>query len=122
MWLYTAQNVVNIPVICSYTGELICPQIPQNEERKISTDSSNRIVHLQEVLPTNFTIFSSFSMIMASIATQWILVPRIFAALDFPRKNGLTRACPGRKPQMTTPKLESWFSFGLFQPPETYLL
>ena len=92
MWLYTAQNVVNIPVICSYTGELICPQMPQNEERNISTDSSNRIVHLQEVLPTNFTIFSSFSMIMASIATQWILVPRIFAALDFPRKNGLTRA------------------------------
>ena len=81
MWLYTAQNVVNIPVICSYTGELICPQMPQNEERNISTDSSNRIVHLQEVLPTNFTIFSSFSMIMASIATQSILVPRIFAAL-----------------------------------------
>ena len=64
----TAQNVVNIPVICSYTGELICPQMPQNEERNISTDSNNRIVHLQEVLPTNFTIFSSFSMIMAAIA------------------------------------------------------
>ena len=92
MWLYTAQNVVNIPVICSYTGELICPQMPQNEERNISTDSSNRIVHLQEVLPTNFTIFSSFSMIMASIPQQSILVPRIFAALDFPRKNRLTRA------------------------------
>ena len=70
MWLHTAQNVVNIPVIYSYTGELICPQMPQNEERNISTDSSNRIVHLQGVLPTNFTIFSSFSMIMASIATQ----------------------------------------------------
>ena len=92
MWLYTAQNVVDIPVICSYTGELICPQMPQNEERNISTDSSNRIVHLQEVLPTNFTIFSSFSMIMASIPQQWILVPRIFAALDFPRKNRFTRA------------------------------
>ena len=64
----TAQNVVNIPVICSYTSELICPQMPQNEERNISTDSNNRIVHLQEVLPTNFTIFSSFSMIMAAIA------------------------------------------------------
>ena len=63
----TAQNVVNIPVICSYTGELICPQMPQNEERNISTDSNNRIVHLQDVLPTNFTIFSSFSMIMAAI-------------------------------------------------------
>ena len=87
MWLYPAQNVVNIPVICSYTGELICPQMPQNEERNISTDSNNRIVHLQEVLPTNFTIFSSFSMIMASIAQQWVLVPRIFAALDFSRKN-----------------------------------
>ena len=92
MWLHTAQNVVNIPVIYSYTGELICPQMPQNEERNISTDSSNRIVHLQGVLPTNFTIFSSFSMIMASIPQQSILVPRIFAALDFPRKNRLTRA------------------------------
>ena len=29
-------------------------------------------------------------MIMASIAQQWVLVPRILAALDFPRKNGLT--------------------------------
>ena len=94
MWLHTAQNVVNIPVIYSYTGELICLQMPQNEERNISTDSSNRIVHLQEVLPTNFTIFSSFSMIMASIAQQSILVPRIFAALYFPRKNRLTRATP----------------------------
>ena len=94
MWLYSAQNVVNIPVNCSYTGELICPQMPQNEERNISTDSSNRIVHLQGVLPTNFTIFSSFSMIMASIAKQWVLVPRIFAALDFPRKNRLTRVLP----------------------------
>ena len=65
MWLYPAQNVVNIPVICSYTGELICPQMPQNEERNISTDSSSRIVHLQGVLPPNFTIFSSISMIMA---------------------------------------------------------
>ena len=63
-----AQNVVNIPVICSYTGELICPQMPQNEERNISTDSSNRTVHLQEVLPTNFTIFSLFSMITPAIA------------------------------------------------------
>ena len=90
----TAQNVVNIPVICSYTGELICPQMPQNEERNISTDSNNRIVHLQDVLPTNFTIFSSFSMIMAAIAqSQWVLAPRIFAALDFPRKIGL----PGYK-------------------------
>ena len=59
MWLYSAQNVVNIPVICSYTGELICPQMPQNEERNISTDSSSRIVHLQEVLLPNFTFFSS---------------------------------------------------------------
>ena len=91
MWLYSAQNVVNIPVICSYTGELICPQMPQNEERNISTDSSSRIVHLQGVLPPNFTIFSSISMIMASIAQQWVFVPRIFAALDFPRKNRLTR-------------------------------
>ena len=33
MWLYRAQNVVNIPLICSYNGELICPQMPQNEER-----------------------------------------------------------------------------------------
>ena len=64
----TAQNVVNIPVICSYTGELIFPQMPQNEERNTSTDSNNRIVHLQDVLPTNFPIFSSFSMIMAAIA------------------------------------------------------
>ena len=64
----TAQNVVNIPVICSYTGELICPKMPQNEERNISTDSNDRIVHFQEVLPTNFTIFSPFSMIMAAIA------------------------------------------------------
>ena len=69
MWLYSAQNVVNIPVNCSYTGELICPQMQQNEERNISTDSSSsRIVHLQGVLPPNFTIFSSFSMIMAAIA------------------------------------------------------
>ena len=87
MWLYSAQNVVNIPVICSYTGELICPQMPQNEERNISTDSSSRIVHLQEVLPQKFTIFSPISMITASIAQQWVLVPRIFAALDFPRKS-----------------------------------
>ena len=29
-------------------------------------------------------------MIMASIAQQWVLVPRILAALEFPRKNGLT--------------------------------
>ena len=79
MWLYTAQNVVDIPVICSYTGELICPQMPQNEERNISTDRSNRIVHFQEVLPTNFTIFSSFSMIMASIATQWFSFPESWA-------------------------------------------
>ena len=64
----TAQNVVNIPVICSYTGEIICPQLPQNEERNISTGSNNRTVHFQDVLPTNFTIFSSFSMIMAAIA------------------------------------------------------
>ena len=91
MWLFTAQNVVNIPVIYSYTGEWICPQIPQNKERNISTDSNNRIVHLQEVLPTNFTIFSWISMLMASIAQQWALVPRIFAALDFPRKNRFTR-------------------------------
>ena len=59
MWLYSAQNVVNIPVICSYTGELICPQMPQNEERNICTDSSSRIVHLQEVLLPNSTFFSS---------------------------------------------------------------
>ena len=91
MWLYSAQNVVNIPANCSYTGELICPQMPQNEDRNISTDSSSRIVHLQGVLPTNFTIFSSISMIMASIAQQWVFVPRIFAALDFSRKNRLTR-------------------------------
>ena len=91
MWLYSAQNVVNIPVNCSYTGELICPQMPQNEERNISTDSSSRIVYLQGVLPPNFTIFSSISMIMASIAQQWVFVPRIFAALDFPRKNRLTQ-------------------------------
>ena len=45
MWLYTAQNVVNIPVICSYTDEWICPKMPQNEERNITTGSSNRIVH-----------------------------------------------------------------------------
>ena len=64
----TAQNVVNIPVICSYTGEIICPQLPQNEERNISTGNNNRTVHFQDVLPTNFTIFSSFSMIMAAIA------------------------------------------------------
>ena len=96
----TAQNVVNIPVICSYTGELICPQMPQNEERNISTDSSSRIVHLQEILPTNFTIFSLFSMIMASIAQQWILVPRTFAALDFPRKIGW----PGYYPKWPHPK------------------
>ena len=75
MWLYSAQNVVNIPVNCSYTGELICPQMPQNEERNISTDSSNRIVHLQEVLPTNISNFSSISMIMASIAQQWFSFP-----------------------------------------------
>ena len=92
MWLYTAQNVVNIPVICSYTGEWICPQMPQNEERNISTDRSNRIVHLQEVLPTNISNFSSISMVMTSIAQQWILVPRIFAALDFSRRSRLTRA------------------------------
>ena len=60
MWLYTAQNVVNISVTCSYTGEWICPKMPQNEERNFSTDSSNRIVHLQHVLPTNFSILSSF--------------------------------------------------------------
>ena len=66
----TEQNVVNIPVICSYTGEIICPQLPQNEERNIFTGSNNRIVHFQDVSPTNFTIFSSFSMIMAAI-TQY---------------------------------------------------
>ena len=87
MWLYPAQNVVNIPVICSYTGELICPQMPQNEERNISTDSSSRIVHLHEVLLQKFTIFSPISIITASIARQRLLVPRIFAALDFPPKN-----------------------------------
>ena len=75
MWLCTAQNVVNIPVICSYNGEWICPQMPQNEERNISTDRSNRIVHLQKVLPTNISIFSSISMIMASIAQQWFPFP-----------------------------------------------
>ena len=63
------------------------PQMPQNEERNIPTDSSSRIVHLQEVLPQKFTIFSPISMITASIAQQWVLVPRIFAALDFPRKS-----------------------------------
>ena len=103
MWLYSSQNVVNIPVICSYTGELICPQMPQNEER--NDDGSSRIVHLQEVFPPNFTIFSSISMIMASIAQQWVLVPRIFAALDFPQND--------IKPQMTRPKI---------QRPETFLL
>ena len=60
MWLYTAQNVVNISVICSYTGEWIFPKMPQNEERNFSTGSSNRMVHLQDVLLTNFNIFSSF--------------------------------------------------------------
>ena len=66
----TTQNMVNIPVICSYTGEIICPQLPHNEERNISIDSNNTTVHFQDVLPTNFTIFSSFSMTMAAI-TQY---------------------------------------------------
>ena len=60
MWLYTAQNVVNISVICSFTGEWICPKMPQNEERNFSTGSSNRMVHFQNVLTTNFSILSSF--------------------------------------------------------------
>ena len=64
MWSYTAQNVVNILVIYSYTGEWICPKMPQNEERNlflyVSTGSSNRMVHLQDVLPTNFSIFPSY--------------------------------------------------------------
>ena len=46
MWLYTAENVVNISVICSYTGEWICPKMPQKEERNFSKGSSNRMVHL----------------------------------------------------------------------------
>ena len=46
MWLYIAQNVVDISVICSYTDEWICPKMPQNEERNSSTGSSNRMVHL----------------------------------------------------------------------------
>ena len=46
MWLYIAQNVVDISVICSYTDEWICPKMPQNEERNFSTGSSNRMVHL----------------------------------------------------------------------------
>ena len=45
MWLYTAQNVVNISVICSYNGGWICPKMPQNDERNFSTGSSNRMVH-----------------------------------------------------------------------------
>ena len=102
----------NIPVICSYTGEWICPKMPQNEERNISTGFSDKIVHLQQVLPPNVSILSSFSVIMASIAQQWVLVPRNFAALDFPRKMRLT--------QMTTPKIESWFCFGRFRRPESY--
>ena len=88
--------------------------MPQNEERNISTAFSDKIVHLQQVLPTNVSIFSSFSMIMSSIAQQWVLVPRNFAALDFPRKMRLT--------QMTTPKIESSFCFGRFRRPESYLL
>ena len=63
MWLYTAQNVVNISVICSYNGGWICPKMPQNEERNFSTGSSNRMVHLQDVLPTNSSILSSFRRI-----------------------------------------------------------
>ena len=86
--------------------------MPQNEERNISTGFSDKIVHLQQVLPTNVSIFSSFSMIMSSIAQQWVLVPRNFAALDFPRKMRLT--------QMTTPKIESSFCFGRFRRPESY--
>ena len=61
MW---SQNVVNISVICSYTGEWICPKMQQNEERNLfiyfSTGSSNRMVHLQDVFPTNFSIFFSY--------------------------------------------------------------
>ena len=60
MWLYTAQSVVNISVICSYNGGWICPKMPQNEERNFFTGSSNRMVHLQDVLPTNSRILSSF--------------------------------------------------------------
>ena len=60
MWLYTAQNVVNMSVICIYNGGWICPKMPQNEEHNFSTGSSNRIVHLQDVLPTNFNMLSSF--------------------------------------------------------------
>ena len=80
MWLYTAQNVVNIPVICSYTDEWICPKMPQNEERHITTGSSNRIVHSQEVLTTNFSIFSSF-------CRRWSWLPLHNNGFSFPESS-----------------------------------
>ena len=80
MWLYTAQNVVNIPVICSYTDEWICPKMPQNEERNITTGSSNKIVHLQEVLTAEFSIFSSFSR-------RWSWLPLHNNGFSFPESS-----------------------------------
>ena len=39
----------------------------------------------RKILSTKCSIFHWQSTIMASIATYWVLVPRILAALDFPR-------------------------------------
>ena len=39
----------------------------------------------RKILTTKCSIFHWQSTIMASIATYWVLVPRILAALDFPR-------------------------------------
>ena len=77
MWLCTAQNVVNIPAIFSYTDEWICSKMPQNEERNITSGSSNRIVHLRKVLTTNFSIFSSF-------CRRWSWLPLHNNGFSFP--------------------------------------
>lgn len=95
MWLYTAQNVVNISVICSYNGGWICPKMPQNEERTTFNSGSYKTVHFSHSLHQKLLHFPHLPLvIMASDAQEWVLIPRNLGALDFPGKNKKVRnAC-----------------------------
>ena len=94
-WSYTAQNVINIPAMYISICLLVCPKMPQNEERITFNSGSYKTVHFSHSLHQKLLHFPHLPLlIMASDAQEWVLIPRNLGALDFPGKNKKVRnAC-----------------------------
>ena len=95
MTVHSEKRGHHIPAMYSYICDLVCPKMPQNEERITFNGGSYKTVHFSHSLRQKLLHFPHLPLvIIASNAQQWVLIPRTLAALDFPGKNKKVRnAC-----------------------------